>query len=138
MQAGVGMGLPVLPFLLAAYPRPCDMFLRTVYCMACLVLWAVPQEGKDHSCPLQEFHLHEAGGTQVRGTGAVAERVRARLLCTVEVIVRTSPRGWEDLRDCLARRKRWVLAVQLCTEKEAGLKEIEILSLMDSVPVPLV
>lgn len=68
----------------------------------------------------------------------MAERVRARLLCTVETIVRTSPRGWEDLRDCLAQRKRWVLAVSLCTEKQAGLKEIEIMSLSDSVPVPLV
>lgn len=54
----------------------------------------------------------------------MAEEVRARL----------PGRGCEVLRDCLVQRKHWVLlAVALCTEKQVGLKELEILSLLDSV-----
>lgn len=59
----------------------------------------------------------------------MAEEVRARL----------PGRGCEVLRDCLVQKKHWVLlAVALCTEKQVGLKELEILSLLDSVPVCLV
>lgn len=56
---------------LAPTPGP---FLRTVGCMAGLVLWAVPQEGRDHSVLSRSFHLHEGDERGVRGPGVLWPR----------------------------------------------------------------